>query len=54
MEIENSLASAADDMDMGRSVVVGVNDHAQAVYPITHRRHYSTNPSVLVLFLRKK
>jgi hypothetical protein len=37
-------------MHMGRSVVIGVNHHAETSDPV-NCRHYSINPSVLVMFL---
>ena len=35
---------------MGRSVVIGVNHHAETSDPV-NGRHYSINPSALVMFL---
>src|SRR5262245_15141080 len=37
-------------MHMGRSVVIGVNHHAETSDPVD-RRHYSINLSALVIFL---
>ena len=37
-------------MHMGRSVVIGVNHHAETSDPV-NGRHYSINPSALVMFL---
>jgi len=37
-------------MHMGRSVVIGVNHHAETSDPV-NRTHYSINPNALVMFL---
>src|SRR5712691_491760 len=48
IELKDRL-TVADDMHMGRSMVIGVNHHAQTIY-LVNRRHYSINPNVLVIF----
>jgi hypothetical protein len=49
MELENSLTAIADDMHMGRPMVIWVNHRAQTLYHV-NSWHSTINLSVLVDF----